>query len=343
MSRIKVRQVEIAEEAGVSVATVDRVLNERGGVNARTEQRVREAIKNLERGGAASDSQPIESLQFDFILPANPNIFINLLEDAAAGVKNHLPHHAFTTTCHRVEGFNPQVLADSIYETGKDSDGLVVMALENPVVREAVNAVADSGTPVVTIVSNLSTQKKIGYAGLNNRAAGRTAGYLMNRLVAARAGKLAVFEGSLQLSYRDHQEREVGFKDALREYAPEMEIVGRWATQDNFEEAYRQTKILLSEQPDLLGIYSIGGGVRGIARAIKEEGWSEKVVLIGHDLTRYTREFLIDGTLDVVINQDPFKEVLMACQLLLNHHSSNTVLLQPDHIPIEIFFRENLS
>ena len=43
---------QIAETAGVSTATVDRVLNNRPGVNPATVQRVREAMKGL--GAAAS-------------------------------------------------------------------------------------------------------------------------------------------------------------------------------------------------------------------------------------------------------------------------------------------------
>ena len=68
---------------------------------------------------------------------------------------------------------------------------------------------------------------------------------------------------------------------------------------------YRQTKMLLAQHPDLAAIYNIGGGPEGIARALKELGRRQEIVFVGHGLTPETRELLVDGTLDAVINQSP--------------------------------------
>ncbi|MEH6405310.1 MAG: LacI family DNA-binding transcriptional regulator [Sneathiella sp.] len=342
MQKVWARQSDIAKEADVSLATVDRCLNKRAGVSIHTSKRVWDAVEKLQSGGAEDPSISSDSITLDVILPGGTNSFLNMLAEEVALAGENYRKDGITVRCHRIEGFSPQILADCISDVSKSSNGIAVMALENPLVREAVNNACNSGLPVVTLVSNLSAQTILGYVGLNNRAAGRTAAYLVNLFSRTHTGKVALFEGSLHLAYSDHQEREFGFIDALREYAPEMSIVGKWATQDNHEEAYQKTIVLLQGTPDLSAIYCIGGGIRGICRALKEKGRDKDIICIGHDLTHHTREFLLDGTLNAIINQDTKAEANAALKLLVDYHRKNEVKATQVHIKSEIYFRENL-
>jgi len=342
VARNKVRHVDIARDAGVSVATVDRVLNGRSGVNERTARLVWDTMETLQGQNGPSPQRKRANLRFDLILPAGTNTFVNMLEAFSENVGSAMTDADVTVCCHRVEGFNPAMLADCIRTIGAGSDGIALMALENPAVREAVNAVIEAGTPVVTLVSDLSTTRKIGYVGINNQAAGRTAAYLMSRFLSGRKGSVAVIEGSLDLSYSDHQEREFGFRNALREYAPMLDLIGRWETQDNFEEAHNQTLKLLDSHPDVLGIYGISGGIRGVAQALKEREMANRIVCIGHDLTPFTRQFLLDGTVDAILHQNAEKEVRTAIRVLTEHHLTGGTRSAPDHLKMDVFFRENL-
>ena len=342
MSKVWAKQSDIAREANVSLATVDRCLNNRPGVSIHAQKRIHDAIEKLQNDSGAALFNVHTPLTLDIILPGGPNSFLNLLAQSVEQLATDLKKENITIRLHRVEGFAPQILADCILKVAKDSDGMAIMALENPVVREAVSTVNDKGIPVVTVVSNLATQKTIGYVGLNNRAAGRTAAYLVNLIAKTKQGGVALFEGSLDLAYSDHQEREFGFTDALREYAPHMKVIGKWATQDNHEEAYEKTKKVLQDNPELVAIYSIGGGIRGIGRALQDSNRDKEVICIGHDLTSHTREFLLNGTLDAVINQDPAAEAKAAFQQLIDFHRKGSVDNSLIHIKTEVFFRENL-
>lgn len=340
--KVWAKQSDIAREADVSLATVDRCLNNRPGVSIHAQKRIHEAIERLQNDTNLSPSISFSPLTLDIILPAGPNSFLNMLAVSALHIGDELKKENVTIRSHRIEGFSPQILNDCLLKVAEDSDGIAVMALENPLVREAVNTISDRGIPVVSIVSNLATQKTIGYVGLNNRAAGRTAAYLVNLIAKNKSGGVAMFEGSIDLAYSDHQEREFGFTDALREYAPDLKIIGKWATQDNHEAAYDKTLQVLEENPELVAIYSIGGGARGIGRALLDSRKEQDIICIGHDLTHYTREFLLNGTLDAVINQDPEEEVKAAFQLLVDYHRKGSVNSSLIHIKTEVFFRENL-
>ena len=129
-----------------------------------------------------------------------------------------------------------------------------------------------------------------------------------------RPGKVALFAGSL--SYRGHEEREMGFRHILAEELPNLTIVELREMLDDREKAYAEAAALLDRHPDLAGIYNIGAGNTGIARALKERGREQQVVFIGHEVTEGTKALLLDGTLDAVIDQNPRVEAREALNLL---------------------------
>ncbi len=344
MRKRKIRIADIALEAGVGVATVDRVLNKRPGVKEHTAQRIHEAVERLQNAPDFSGGAYVGAakLAFDFILPAGANTFMQNLQDAIAHAADHIGGRGIQIRCHRIEGFNPSALAESIRKIGPTSSGLGVVALDNPIVREAVNEVTDINIPVVTLVSDLSNSRRQDYVGLDNRAAGRTAGYLMGRLTARKKGNVVLIAGSIGLSYRDHQEREFGFRDALSEQFPSLVIIDRVDNKDDFEKAYAQTNNILDTHGDLLGIYNIGAGNRGIGHALQERGKTKDTVFIGHEVTNFSRQFLIDGVMDAVINQDVSHEANEALRQLLRHHVNANPLPTLGPPRVEIFVRENL-
>lgn len=341
MPKSKIRQIDIARAADVSIATVDRVLNQRPGVSKHTVKRIMEAVERL-KGESQGPARALSKLYFDFILPGGPNAFWQMIAEGAEAAQRAYADKRVVIRIHPIEGFNPEVLASHISAIGGDSDGLAMVALENPMVREAVNGVFAAGIPVVTMVADLATDKKTAFVGLNNRAAGRTAGFLMGRFLNGREGRIALFEGSIALSYRDHQERDTGFNDVLRELFPRLEVAVRRPTHDSHEEAYRATCELLEDKAEILGIYNVGGGLRGNIQALREFGRSKDIVCIGHELTNHNRQFMIDGTLDAIIDQSPAMQTLEATRLLYDFHRANGSSSPPTTPEIKIYLRENL-
>lgn len=337
---MKVRLRDIAQEAGVSIATVDRVLNKRPGVHSRTARQVLRVVERL--GGEVDHAAQtvLRPLVLDFVLPAGTNTFIDILAGCIADRARQWSDGIVTARMRRIPGFDPATLVETLVEAGRDSDGIAFIAIDHPAVRETVNDLEQKGTPVVTLLSDLATSRRRAYVGVDNRAAGRTAGYLLGRFMAEPAGKVAMLAGSL--SYRGHEEREMGFRHILADDFPALEIVGLSEAQDDVAQTHSRMRDLLAAHPDLVGIYNAGGGNRGVAQALREAGRARDVIFIGHELTEHTRRFLIDGTMDAAIHQDPDAEAAQAIRLLAAavHGPSGRADSRP--VRIEVFFRENL-
>ena len=335
------RITDVARLAAVSTATVDRVLNQRTGVRPITVQRVLKAAAELAYL-PADDLYKLmapKRLHLVFLLPVS-NKFVRMLGDTVSYSKEHWA--PFNVKCQVVwiESFNPEVLARSLLRYGKRADGVAFMALEHPAVREAVRLLADRGVATVTLVSDLSSSRRDAYVGLDNRAAGRTAAYLIGRFIGAKAAKVAMIAGSR--SYRAHGERESGFLHLIEEMFPAIQVVGLREGQDDVEKNYRQARALLRQYPGLAGIYNIGGAHDGVARALKEAGRQHNVVYIGHGLSSDTRALLIDGTMDAVITQNPQAAISGCVRIFTNLRDQRDVLSGVETPRSQVIFRENL-
>jgi len=338
---VRVTLHDIAREAGVSAATVDRVLNNRSGVRRRTRDAVMAVAIRL--GYVSSGDFPPErhgkqaSFTLVFLLPAGTNSFIKLLaqqlEQQAAGRSD------IVLQIEELEGFNPAKIAARLSELRDVADGIGLIAQDHPVVRESLRALDRAGVPVVTLASDVQSVPRLAYVGIDNRQAGRLAGQLMGRLLHRQHDThIALFAGSL--SYRGHEEREMGFHSILRDEFRNIHIVEMREVLDDRERAYQEAKSLLKQHPDLAGIYNVGSGTQGIARALTEAGRAQDVILICHDATDGNKHLLLNGTVDAVIDQNARVEAREALNLLSAAAEGKAYNFIPPRL--QVIFRENI-
>lgn len=332
---MKVTLSEIARATGVSVTTVDRVLNDRGGVRARTRATVLDAAQRLGWFGPVATQTPPDT-RMDFLLPSATNPFMNqlracLLDEAqnAGGVR---------AMVHIVDGLDPDAVVSRLLALTDQTAAVGLVALDHPAVRAALETLTQSGIPVATLVTDIPSPHKIGYVGVDNRSAGRLAGLLMGRFLHPdRAHEVVVAMGSL--SYRGHEEREMGVRSILSQDFPNLTITQVAELRDNPDRAYTEFRRILAERPPA-AIYNIGSGVEGIGQALQEAGLAQKTVFIGHDVTTATKPMLLDGTLDAVIDQNARVAAREAIRLLASALRGSPERQYPPRL--QVIFAENI-
>ncbi len=341
-SSVRSRAADVARAAGVSTATVDRVLNGRANVRPSTAQRVLKAAAALQYLPEADLWRSLQPppMELAFLLPAGTNRYLRMLGDSIGYATEWLAPFNVRCRAHFIDSFDPARVAAALLRHGRRADGVAFMALEHPLVREAVDALAERGVHVVTLISDLSHSRRIAYVGMDNRAAGRTAGTLIGRLLGGRTGPVAMIAGSL--AYRGHEDREMGFLHLMQENFPALQVVGVREGRDDADANYRLARALLKQHPGLVGLYNIGGGADGVARAIKERRRQPPAVFVAHGLTPDTRALLIDGTLDAVINQHPHTMVLNCVRIFTNVRDGRSATTGVEPVRISIVLRENL-
>jgi LacI family transcriptional regulator len=334
---------DIARQAGVSLATVDRVLHNRPGVRPDTVRRVKEAIErnSFQPHVAAAELARGRARRFAFVMPSGPNLFMQQIQSYLGEMSGWLSARRLAVEMVATDVFDPSVLAASL-ETlaGGDYDGIAVVALDHPNVRAAINDLVEAGAKVVTLVSDVPSSRRHHYVGIDNIAAGRTAGALVGRLVGPRSGKVAIVAGSQSL--RDHAERIFGFNQVMASEFSGLDVLPVLEGRDEDQRSEQLLSRLLGKHPDIVGFYNVGAGTQGVAKALIDSGREQQVVFVGHDVTVLTRKLLLQGVMDAAISQNPGHEARAAVRVLLALARGEPILIEQEKIRIDIVMRDNL-
>ncbi len=340
MAKITIQ--DVAQKAGVSVATIDRVLNRRPGVRLVTVEKVEAAIRelNYQPDRIAARLARNRDYRFWFVLPTTAGEFMQQIRDEVDAIAGRMAAERVTILTRMVDVFDGQLLAETLDSLADDADGVAVVALDHPAVREAINGLVSRDVAVVTIVSDVPGSKRSHYAGIDNTSAGRTAAGLMGRFLRGLSGKVGLFAGSLAL--RDHIERQFGFEQVMAHEFPQFELLPVRESRDDKGRGEELARQLLTEHPDLLGIYNVGGGTSGIVAGLESSRRAKEFVFIAHEITEGSRRALIRGTIDVIINQDAGHEVRSAVRVLLSKVDNAPLVEAQERIRIDVFMRDNL-
>ncbi|SFJ28099.1 transcriptional regulator, LacI family [Phyllobacterium sp. CL33Tsu] len=333
---------DVAREAGVSLATVDRVVNGRMGVHARTIERVNAAIKQL---GFLSDPHAsrlarVRDYDFRIILPTGENEFMQSLAAEFRATRERQLQERVRLSIEHVDTFDGVAVAAALESLPSGIDGVAVVALDHPAVTEAINALADSGVVVLTLVSDVPNSRRAHYVGIDNFAAGRTAASLIGRFVGPRNGKVGMIAGSLAL--RDHIERQFGFEQIISREYPNLEVLPVREARDENARVEAAAGALLKDHSDLVAIYNAGGGQAGVIKALEASGHVSDVIFVAHELTPSTRRHLVRGTVDALINQDAGHMARSTARILTALREGRPIVPGQEHIRIDIFLRDNM-
>lgn len=329
---------EVARQAGVSDATVDRVLHSRPGVRPATIGLVKAAIADLE---AQSTQLELSGRRFmiDVVVDAPARFHMAARRSLEAELPLLRPA-VFRARFHMRERWGSGSLVrqlDAIARRG--SHGVLLKAPDAPEIAAAIQRLARAGIPVVTFVTDVPGSTRLAYVGMDNRAAGATAAYLMHSWLAGRHGAVAV-----TLSngiFQGEEEREAGFRSTMRALGGRREVHYLPASDGMDGTAYEVMRGALAEFPDLAGLYSPGGGNPGLARAWREAGHLPKV-FIGHDLNPENALLLSDGTLNVVLHHNLQGDMHAACRALMHFHGALPGTWKPQPTPIDVITPYNM-
>lgn len=333
---------DIASRAGVSLATVDRVLNRRPGVSARTREKVDQAVSELGfvRDVAAANLAKGRVYPLTFIIPSNDNSFMRGLRLALEEASARAAVERIAVRLVDVPAFDAPALAAALREAAThEPAGIAFVAVDAPEVVEAAAEISAAGIPLVTLVSDLSGTDRDHYAGIDNAAAGRTAASLLGRF-AGRQGKVCVLAGSMLV--RDHRERCDAFASVMASEYVGLDLLPVLEGRDDPVTVERLVAELFSKRDDIVALYSLGAGNRGLVKALDRLPAERRPVVIAHELTETTRDALQSGLIDAVLNQDAGHEVRSAIRVLKAKADGLPVVAAQERIRIDIFLKDNL-
>jgi LacI family transcriptional regulator len=309
---------EIAARAGLSQATVDRVLHNRGGVRESTVRAVHQAIADLDRQEQAQSGRPFV---IDVVLQTSRRF------SAAVRAACEIEAPEFAPVSVRLRQHLTDEPATVLERVGRSrSHGLIVLAPPTP---EVADAVARLSVPVVTLNHDLPAGKRIAHVGVDGFDSGATAAYLVERLLADRAGDVLLING--------RGEREEGFRSVL----PSRRLLAA----ENSDAG--PLRAILAANPTVRAVYSAGtSGNAAVVAAFAAEHRNYDV-FVAHGLDRENATLLREHRISAVLHQDLRADVRHACRAILRaqgvlpgpirSHPSAVHVITPFNVPPAAF------
>ena len=334
---------DIAEAAGVSLATVDRVLNDRPNVSDRSRERVLRAIDKIGyvRNIAAVNLAKNRTYSFRFLFPSAGDQYLQELIDQVQAASNDMESDMTDVEYHQLDMRDPHAVADYLSFLERDHvDGVAIMAPESPQVRDAVARLDERGIKVVQFLSGQEKLDKLDFVGADNHAAGATAGRLIMRFLGQLGGKVMVVADTMQSL--SNIQRRLGFDRVLNTRYPTLVALPSLETHGNDDRARRIISRQLQHESNVVAVYVISSEARAPIEQISTCKDLQSLIIVAHERTPFTESALLSEELDAVVAQNPGHAVRSALRILRARCDNREIIAGQEKIRVEVLLKDNL-
>lgn len=335
---------EIAELAGVSRGTVDRVLNKRGGVNSAVEERINRVVEQYgykpNKTARALVSRK-RLFTIGVISATVENVFFKDVLNGIRSAEEEVRELGVSLRYMEVAKFSvPEQLRciDEMLEQGIDA--LAIAPINATAIRDKIRALHDRGIPVITFNTDIEDVEKLAYIGCDYKRTGRIAAGLIafNNVEPV---NICIVTGSMQSL--GHCLRVEGFRQEMERYQPQMSIAGVIEMFDDEITSYGRVRDFLTEHKDVNAFFFAAGGKEGGIRAIQESGLGAHARIVTVDLDAFTRDCIEEGVVAATICQQPYVQGYEPVHQLVNYLLHGE---KPEHMcqytQAEIVIRQSL-
>lgn len=294
---------DLAKAAGVSISTVNRALNDPDSVRPVTLSQVLAVAEQIGFYGVGTIEHGMRATQsphrLGVLLQRKERTFYRILGEAITEAAVNWQSGRVELVLEFLEDLTPEKVATQILSLGERCESMAIVAPQHHLVADAIDTVIERGVPVTSLIGPLSAKGNVSFVGLDNWKVGRTAAWAFNRMVRV-PGKIGILVGSHRL--RNQEMNESGFRSYFREHNPDFTLLEPLPTYESAVVAREHVERLLSDHPDMCGLFISGGGVTGAIAALRAMPKRPDFVTVGYELFDATRAALLDGTLSLIIS-----------------------------------------
>lgn len=319
---------EIAEKAGVSIGTVDRVLHNRGMVNARTKQRVEEVMRELDyRPNQVAQGLAVmkRKLKIGFFLPdTQSHPFFEKVARAAADKAKDLEQYGVQVNFYQLGVPEDVLWQKSMYEDMlPEQDGVVMMGIDVPGVKNYLEKAVELQIPVVFYNTYVPDWEFLAYVGCDYGKAGRLAAGL-SALAGGEDARVCIYSEGLS-TISSHEDRVEGFCREAAERYPAMKILDIRSIEADEKENESSVREMFREFQDVNIVYVVNPRDYEICRMIARADTKRQVRIITNDLVEDQEDMIRQGTISATICQEPEKQGAMPLEILFQYLAYGTV------------------
>jgi LacI family transcriptional regulator len=329
---------EIAERIGISVATVDRVLNNRGNVKLDTYKKVMEKVKELDYtpNKSASFLSRKNELSIAIVIPELPDYFWSQVEKGVRSAFEEFRDYGLRVQVFQSEKYDVEKQKNTlkqIIESG-EFDAIALAPNDSQDMIDVIDRGIDSGMTICTFNNDSPLSKRLFYVGCDYRIAGRLAADVLCKLVGTK-GKVGLITSDLTFQM---QQKITGFREVIADYK-QIEMMGPLKL---VQEEYNSLATFEAYFNQVDGIYVSSAKLHIIAKHLEQVNLTKRIALIGHDITEEIYKYLKKGTVSATICQDPHTQGYLTVKTLFDHLAhGEKINIKENNTKLELVTKEN--
>ena len=342
---MRVRIKDIAEKAGVSTGTVDRVIHNRGNVAATVKEHVVRVMTEMgyKRNIIASTLAYNKTLRIAALIFEQDDPYWSQINTGLEKAQEATIHYGVTIDAFFCDQGDPKMfekLANEIIDSRPDAVLVAPLFLKEGL--RFLQSCARKGIPVAIINSQVSKGKALCYIGQDSYQSGFIAARLLDFGMKKKATVLLLNLDPGPTNAQHLVDKERGFRDYFKE------IDGKSITvlSEKFEQYQDQNALktwfmkILNKYKDLAGVFVTNSRSYVLLNCI-DKRYFKDLVMVGFDLVDPNIEYLKSNRINFLINQNPVLQGYLGVINLVNHLILRQVVAQIQYLPLDIVVREN--
>ncbi len=337
---------EIAEIAGVSRGTLDKVIHNRPSVSDETRTRVKEILDQVgyvpcKAGKLLANQKKNLSVGIISVVSHEDDYFYTVRKGMNLAYQEY-KEFSFTLKHVIIEKNTEDILLQALTDLAKDNVSAIVFPpFASTKISSYAQELQENGIVLVTYSTDLSCGNRLFFVGNDYYQSGIVAASLMRKLLN-NTGRILVFAGDQGVQC--HEDRLAGFIDHISSSSTDIEIIQRLDGLVTELETFFATRKFIEEHKEIDGIFIVSRGLSGIVAGLKESHLSKRPKIVTFDIYPDTLKHLMDEDVDFVVDQIPLEQGKMIIDTLFQYLYLGQPLTD-DRIctPCHIIIKESLS
>ena len=344
----KIRIKDIAEKAGVSVGTVDRVLHNRPNVSPKAREKVEAALKEVDYhpNMYASALAYNKSYTFYIVMPRHEQeaYWEEIEQGAYKAMEARRDFHINVRILHyqrfSVESFNEQ--CEECLSNNPESVVVVPSALEET--REFTDKLHELKIPFVMLDSYMPDLRPLSFFGQDSFASGYFAARML-MLIASKEKEVMFFKLTKNghSSSKQQDNREVGFRHYMRDHFPEIKIteldVPWGGTKQEYTEALTK---FFDEHPDVHHCITLSSKAHIVGDFLLRSNRRD-IQIMGYDMVEKNAHCMKEGSISFLIAQHAYQQGYCCIDALFKAIVLKKKVQPVNYMPIELLSPENVD
>ena len=348
MSNDKIRIKDIAERAGVSVGTVDRVLHGRPNVSQSSLDKVNKALDEMDYkpNMYAAALAYNKTYTFYCVLPKHESeAYWDEIEEGAQACTDFRRDFGITLKFIYYERFNSAAFTRMVREffTAK-IDGVIIVPSTLELTARFTEKLTNRGIPYVLLDSYMPDLKPLAFFGQDSFASGYFAARML-MLIASREKEIALFKQTRdgKVGSKQQANRETGFRHYMVDHFPDIKIT---EVDLPLDEERKEYDAILEEffttHPLVHHCITFNSKAHIVGEFLQKSN-RRNIQIMGYDMVPKNEECIRQGSISFLIAQHAYQQGYASVDALFNAIVMKREVTPVNYMPIEILTRENVD